>query len=193
MSNSPEDQNLVTDGPKISSRKVLHHEPRHDKSRRAVTICKSIEEVYSFWRDFKNFPFFMKDIERVDVFPNGRSHWVLKLQSGLIAEWDVRITEERPQAVISWESLPDSEVKTSGSVWFHEAPAGRGTIVCLSMNYSVPGGKLVELATMLKGEDPDTLALFNLRRVKAYLETGVIATTEGQPSGRDEDLDKSKH
>jgi uncharacterized membrane protein len=74
-----------------------------------------------------------------------------------------------------------------GAVWFVEAPAGRGTIVRLSLNYSVPGGKFSEWVTKLNGEDPDSLILLNLRRLKALLETGEIPTIEGQPSGREDD------
>jgi len=53
------------------------------------------------------------------------------------------------------------------------------------MTYHVPGGRLTELAGQAAGEDPYSLTLTNLRRLKAYLETGEIPTIEGQPSGRD--------
>jgi hypothetical protein len=62
------------------------------------------------------------------------------------------------------------------------------------MAYSVPGGKLTELVTLMSGESPQVLTLTNLRRLKALMETGEIATVEGQPSGREEDLPPSlKH
>jgi uncharacterized membrane protein len=158
-----------------------------EQSRHSVTIRKTPDEVFAFWRDFSNMPRFMKDITEVTVLSPTRSHWVVTLKHGPSVEWDAEIISERPGQMISWQSVGDSEVKQAGSVWFIKAPGDLGTIVRLSMNYTVPGGKLVEAATKLLGEDPDTLIIVNLRRLKAFLETGEIPTTEGQPSGRDDD------
>jgi uncharacterized membrane protein len=57
------------------------------------------------------------------------------------------------------------------------------------MDYSVPGGKLTEFLTFFSGESPDILILTNLHRLKAFLETGEIPTTEGQSSGREIEQD----
>ncbi len=158
-----------------------------EKSRHSVTIKKTPEEVFAFWRDFRNMPFFMKDITEVKVLSPKLSHWTVTLKKGPSVHWDAEIISERPGQMISWKSVGDSEVKQAGSVWFIKAPGNLGTIVRLAMNYTIPGRKLVEAATKLMGEDPDSLIIINLRRLKAYLETGEIPTTEGQPSGRDDD------
>ena len=158
-----------------------------EKSRHSVTIKKTPEEVFAFWRDFRNMPFFMKDITSVKVLSPKLSHWTVTLKNGPSVQWDAEIISERPGQMISWQTVGDSEVKQAGSVWFVKAPGNLGTIVRLAMNYTIPGGKLVEAATKLMGEDPDSLIIINLRRLKAYLETGEIPTTEGQPSGRDDD------
>ena len=78
-------------------------------------------------------------------------------------------------------------VQTSGEIRFSEAPAGLGTVVELFMEYKIPGGKLTEIAAMLTGEDAKNLVANNLKRLKGFLETGVIATVEGQSSGRDKE------
>ena len=157
-----------------------------DVSRFAATIGMPVEEVFAFFRDFSNFPTFMKDVKEVRVLSPGKTHWVIELGNGLKAEWDAEITAERKGEMISWKSVEGSEVETWGSVWFSPAPRDYGTIVGLDLSYSVPGGKLTELLTKFTGEDPDSLALINLRRLKGYLETGVIATVEGQTSGREQ-------
>ena len=158
-----------------------------DKSHQVITIVgKSPAEVYAFWTDLENFPRFMKDITEVTHVSEGKSHWVFQLKSGFKVEWDAEIVEKREGIMLSWQSLPDSEVETKGSVWFTSAPRNEGTIVSLSMDYSVPGGKLTELLTKITAEDPNSLSKINLRRLKAYLETGEIPTTEGQSSGREE-------
>lgn len=169
-------------------RKNLRGPAHHDDSSRfAITIGAPPDRVFSFFRDFKNIPFFMKDIKAVDVLSVKLSHWVVQLDSGLAAEWDAEITSERKNEMIAWRSIDSSAVKTSGAVWFTAAPQNRGSVVSLLLNYKVPGGKLTELITKLNSEDPDSLAQINLRRLKAHMETGEIATIFGQSSGRDED------
>ncbi len=170
---------------------LLHNAER---ARHSVTINKPHAEVYEFFRNFKNLPLFMKDLASVEVKSPKLSHWTVQLENGLKAQWDAEIIAEQPGEMISWQSVGDSEVKQAGSVWFVKAPANLGTIVRLAMNYTIPGGKMSEIATRLMGEDPNTLMIVNLRRLKAYLETGEIPTTKGQPSGRDEDLaPEAKH
>ena len=160
-----------------------------NKLHRAVTIQKKPQEVFEFWRNFSNMPLFMKDVAKVEITTPKTSHWLVQLKTGLSAEWDAVITEEREGKMISWCSVENSPVQTSGTVWFEIAPARQGTIVRLSMDYKVPGGKLADLASALTGESPDMLICTNLKRLKALLETGEIPTTEGQPSGRDENHD----
>lgn len=158
-----------------------------DKSHYAVTIGLPVEEVFSFFRDFENLPRFMKDLKKIKILDSKKSHWVVEVKGGFKAAWDAEITSERPNEMISWKSLKGSEVETSGAVFFMRAPADRGTVVSLTLDYKIPGGKLAELATLFTGDHPLELAFINLRRLKAYLETGEIPTTEGQPSGREPD------
>jgi len=47
-----------------------------------------------------------------------------------------------------------------------------------------PGGRLGSLFTRLIGDEPELELAKDLRRLKQLLETGEIATTEGQPAGR---------
>lgn len=156
------------------------------KTRCSITITGiSPHEVYTFWRALENLPRFMDGIERVDVLSERRSRWVAQPKAGLQPEWEAEITQDLPGRMIAWESVEGS-VDTTGEVWFSEASGQRGTVVSLSMDYAVPGGKLTELAAMLIGQDPETVTRKNLHRLKAYLETGEIPTIQGQPNGRNE-------
>lgn len=162
-----------------------------NKVLQSITVGRTPQEVFFFWRDFSNLSFFMKDIHRVQVLSRTLSHWEVKLKSGLKTEWDAEITQEMEGKQISWASTEGSPVTTVGTVIFEKAPADLGTVVRLSMYYEIPGGKLSELATSLTAESPDILIQTNLKRLKAFLETGEIATTEGQPSGRKEKSETS--
>jgi uncharacterized membrane protein len=159
----------------------------------AVTIGKPVAEVFKFFRNFENLPRFMKDLKEIRILSDKKSHWVVEIKAGYKAEWDAQITQEKENQMIAWSSVEGSEVDTEGVIWFLEAPMGLGTQVILKLDYSIPGGKPAEWLTMLKGEDPNSLAFTNLRRLKCFLETGEIATTVGQSSGRDEDMKDIQH
>jgi uncharacterized membrane protein len=55
------------------------------------------------------------------------------------------------------------------------------------MGFDPPGGPLGALAASIFGEIPRQQMQNDLRRLKQLLETGEIATTEGQSSGRRRD------
>lgn len=135
------------------------------KRQLTVTVAVSPAIVYSFFRDFENFPLFMKDLKSVEVVSQKSSHWTVKAK-GLIAEWDAEITEERPGEMISWKSVDGSEIETSGSLWFSPAPEILGTTITFILDYKVPGGNLTDLFTIMSEVDPKPLAFINLRRLK---------------------------
>lgn len=44
-----------------------------------------------------------------------------------VVEWEPEITNERPNELINWQSVPDSLMNGSDSVQFRRAPADGGT------------------------------------------------------------------
>lgn len=150
---------------------------------RSITIDMSPEALYNFWRNFENLPQFMAHLEDVTVQGNQRSHWVAKGPAGTQFEWDAEITEDQPNQLIAWRSLPDAQVSNQGTVRFQPAPADRGTEVRVTMQYDPPAGPLGAGIAKLFGEEPRQQVDGDLRRLKQMLEAGEIATIEGQPSG----------
>jgi len=151
---------------------------------KSITIGKSPEELYSFWRQFDNLPRFMKHLESVTCTGLNQWHWIAKGPVGTDVEWDAEIYNEKPNELIAWRSLPGADITNAGSVRFE--PAGeRGTVVKVNLNYNAPGGKVSAFLAKLFGQEPGQIIEEDLRRLKQILETGEIATTEGQPSGRD--------
>ena len=150
----------------------------------SVTINRAPEELYRFWRDFQNLPRFMKHLESVREWGDGRSHWAAKAPTGTTVEWDAEITEDRPNELIAWRSLEGADVDSVGSVRFIRAPGGRGSIVKVEMRCSPPAGMVGATLAKLLGKDPGRQIKENLRRFKQIMEAGEIITTEGQPAGR---------
>lgn len=150
---------------------------------KSITIGKSPSELYTFWRDFENLPKFMSHLESVVCVTPNRSHWIAKGPAGKFVEWDAEVYNEKPNELIAWRSL-EGEVTNAGSVRFEDA-GERGTVVRVVLNYNAPGGKLSALVARLLGGEPGQMIEDDLRRLKQILETGEVASIEGQPSGRD--------
>ena len=152
--------------------------------KHSTTVDRPAGELHDFWRDESNAPKFMSNIESARKTGEKTSHWASKGPLGKTFEWDSEVINEEPGRLIAWKSLPGGGVSNAGTVRFEPATGGRGTVVTLEINYEPPAGSLGVAAAKLLGEDPDVQARENLRRFKQLMEAGVIATVEGQTSGR---------
>lgn len=151
---------------------------------KTVTVNRPLEEVFSFWRDFANLPKFMKHLESIRVTDSRHSRWIARGPMGTTVEWEAEIFNEKPNELIAWRSLPGSEIDHAGSVRFRKAPGNRGTEVHVELNYEPPGGRLGAAIAWLFREEPRLQIDDDLARFKQVMETGEIATVEGQPKGR---------
>lgn len=149
---------------------------RHVK--KAVTIRRPPEEVYAFWRRLENLPRFMHYIDDVQELDERRSRWRVRGPAGALLEWEAEVVDDRPGEHVSWRSVNGADVENAGSVYFVEAPGGRGTEVYLELHYAPPAGRLgVAFATLFRRE-PAQQALEDLRRLKQVLETGQVVHSD---------------
>lgn len=157
----------------------------HDASiAKSVTISRSPEEVYRYWKQLENLPRFMKHLKNVRRIDDRRSHWTARAPFGRSVEWDAELLEDVENRRLTWRSLPGSDVDHRGSVEFRPAPGNRGTEVHVRLDYHRPGGRAGEALAMMLFEHPEQQIREDLRRFKALVETGELPTTEGQPNGR---------
>lgn len=154
------------------------------KVEKTVTINRSAEELYRFWRNFENLPRFMKHLKFVRVIDDKRSHWIANAPLDNSVEWDAEIINEQENHLIAWTSVEGAEINNSGFVRFQPAPHGRGTEVKVVIEYQPPFGAVGATVAKLFGEEPEQQIGDELHRFKQLMEAGEIATVEGQPSGR---------
>jgi uncharacterized membrane protein len=154
------------------------------KVSRSMTINRSREDLFRFWRNFENLPRFMSHLESVQTTGDKRSHWVAKAPLGRAVAWDAEIITERPNELIGWRSLEGSEVDCAGSVHFLPALGGQGTEVHIVLKYDPPGGRFGAAMAWLFGEAPEQQIQEDLRRFKQIMEAGEVPTRYGQPAGR---------
>lgn len=150
---------------------------------KTVTINKSPEELYRFWRNFENLPRFMDHVESVQVKDSMHSHWKVKGPGGKVVEWDAVIINDIAGELIAWKST-NAEIANAGSVRFRSAPGGRGTEVTVNLEYDPPAGKAGMFVAKLLGEEPTQQVQDDLRRFKQVMEAGEVPTTDGQPTAR---------
>jgi uncharacterized membrane protein len=164
---------------RLSDGDTRQYGSRHEvQVTEAITVNRSIEETYGFWRDFSNFPRFMRHIESIDV-TGRRSRWRAKGPAGVRVEWDADLVEDVENERISWRSLEGSDVENHGSVHFGHAPGSRGTEIRVHLHYSPPAGRLGRGIAWLLGSDPESQIREDLRRFKQILETGEVVLSEG--------------
>jgi uncharacterized membrane protein len=141
----------------------------------SITINRSPEEVYQYWRNFENLPRFMSNLDAVQMVDDRRLHWRMRAPTGAQLEWDAELIDDRPNQLIAWRSLPGAELPNSGAVRFVPAPGGRGTEVHVELTYEPPGGRFAAPFAKLLGREQVTN---NLRRLKQLLEAGEIIQSD---------------
>lgn len=177
---------LSTAGLALATRSVTNLDPRSllgvgmgenaIKVQKAININAPIDEVYQFWRNFENFPRFMNHVKEV-VQQNGLSTWKVAGPAGSSFEFQSQITRDIPNEIISWETLPDSQVHHAGFVRFDESWDG-STRLTVQMNYVPPAGALGHAVAQLFGVDPRQAMHEDLLRLKSLLEEGRISTED---------------
>jgi uncharacterized membrane protein len=123
----------------------------------AITISRPRPEVYEFWRRAENLPSF-----------RGSS---------------LELIREDDNELVAWRALREGRLVHFGSLALRDAPGGRGTIVEVRLEYVPSGGSLGSALAHIMGQSPQRMVAEGLRRARQVLETGVIATTQGQPTG----------
>jgi len=146
---------------------------------------KPREEVYRFWRNLENLPRFAPHVLRVRVEDERRSYWEIEGPHGGSVEWESEITRDTPNEEIQWRTTAHRKITNFGSVSFRDAPAGRGTIVRVHLEYVSPAGSLGAAIARMMGRAPQSMVEQALRSLKQLLEAGEVATTQGQSSGRE--------
>jgi uncharacterized membrane protein len=154
------------------------------KVEKTVTINRSPEDLYNFWHNLENLPKFSKHLESVKVIDPKRSHWIAAAPLGAKVEWDSEVVVDEANSLLGWASLPSADIENAGFVRFRAATGGRGTEVKVVMEYSIVGGAVTAAIAKIFGEEPELQVGEDLHRFKQLMETGEIATTQGQSSGR---------
>jgi uncharacterized membrane protein len=140
------------------------------RAERTIRVRAPIKEVYSFWRNFENFPQFMDHVEEVrNMGTDGSmSHWKLKSPLGIKVEYDARLTQDIENKSIGWNSTEGS-MQTTGVVTFTEVDEYTEIHVVMQW-YDPPAGALGEWFSKVF-QKPEDMLQEDLERFKNLVES----------------------
>lgn len=163
------------------------------KAEEAVTIMKTPDELYRFWRNLPNLAKFMRHLENVELLKDGRSRWIAQAPLGVSASWTAKITKDQKNKKIEWQSTPESWIDCTGSVRFKSLPKGRGTEVRVKLKYKPPLGNLGHQLAKLFGDDPSAALRDDLRSFRALMESGEIPFAETQAKTLPQEVEEKQN
>jgi uncharacterized membrane protein len=157
--------------------------PRHENTIEAsVTIRRPVEEVFKFYRDFTNLPRFLGDVIATEQIGPATSQWTIQGPLGIRANWTIRVTEERTNELIRYETAAAPGLRTSWEIHFTSGSQAGETEVREVMK--VPLGRLGRAALALIGKFPTEEVSSNLHRLQEVMETGRVTDTSHSVAGK---------
>lgn len=141
----------------------------------SVVINRPREEIYRFWRDFRNLPRFMTSLESVSYKEDPMlTHWIAVGPLNMRLKWDAELINVHENELIAWRTIGHPDVASAGTVRFESCADPEATHVRITAEYRPPLGRFgVALAALLY-EDPERKVLDDLYRLKELMETGRI-------------------
>jgi uncharacterized membrane protein len=148
---------------------------RAGERRRTVRIRESIElergvgDVFTFFKDFENFPRVFGGLKSVIDYEDGRAHWEAYTPSGKVIAWNTVITKYVPNCVIGWESVAGSPVETRNILRFTALGADR-TRIDVETAYRPTETPWRDAVSALIGVSPEARLRAEMGHTKSYIE-----------------------
>ncbi|UWZ82200.1 SRPBCC family protein [Occallatibacter riparius] len=147
--------------------------------RTTALVQASPLDCYELWRNYNAVPLWQEQIKEVRITGPKISHWVWDVD-GKTTEWDEELMQDEPGKRIAWRTI-QGDAYNAGEVIFDEAPGGRGTLITYLQEFGE--GKAKTAIDTVRNRNPKQSVIENLRHFKAFMETGEIPRTQGQPHG----------
>jgi uncharacterized membrane protein len=153
------------------------------RMQKTINIFAPVEEVYALWSNPEDFPRFMSHVRHVKHESGNRYRWTVDGPAGAPVSWEAEVTQQVPNQVIAWKSVPGALVRNAGIVRFRSQDAA--TTVHILLSYNPPGGAIGHAVAALFGKDPKRALDDDLVRLKSLLETGKT-TAHGETVRKEE-------
>jgi len=148
----------------------------------SVTIRRPVAAVFGFYRDFANLPRFLGDVMAVEQIGRETYLWTIQGPLGIRVNWRIRVTEERANELICYETVTAPGLRTSWEIRF--APGSDAGETEVREVMKAPLGRLGRAALALMGKFPAEEVMANLHRLKQIMETGKVTDTSYSVRGK---------
>ena len=153
--------------------------PSEQNIQLSQTVNRTSDEIFSFWRDFNNWPLFMEGMDRMQSVEHGFARWT---GEGGSIQGASRILEEQSGSFLRWRSRVGTD-EYEASLDLRPAPANRGTEIHLRLVGLKPQPAISRLLRSVTGDSTEQWGRETLRGLKQLMEAGEVPTTDGQPHG----------
>lgn len=140
--------------------------------RTSLTVNRSVDQVYGFWRKLENLPLFMKHLSQVTVLSPTESEWKATLPFYGDMQWKAMIVKEKLNEMLGWSSVPEAAVHHAGKVVF-SAIGDDVTELQITISFRPPLGTLGENISRAFTGKMEAILLQDIKNFKAYLEAGA--------------------
>jgi uncharacterized membrane protein len=161
-------------------------DPHPFSIRQSITVLRPLDDCYLFCTDLMNARRYIPNVYSVEQINSSRSRWTFTDQKKMAQiPIDVNIIEGGSNTnTVTWQAFVDTKLDVSGTIRFREAPRPGETEISVDITINPPIGAVG--AAFMKAIGPVTRSMVEhtLHRFKQLIETGEIATTTDQSSGR---------
>lgn len=147
-----------------------------------ITIRRDVGEVFCFYRNFKNLPRFLGDVMAIKLIGSTHSLWTIQGPLGIRVKWMIRVTEERTNELIRYETVSLPGLRTYWEIHFARGSEDGETVVRELMK--APLGRVGRAALALMGRFPAEEVAANLHRLQQLMETGRVTDTSYAVAGK---------
>ena len=95
----------------------------------SVTIRRTVNGVFGVYWDFKNLPRFLGDVMAIEQIGPATSRWTIQGPLGIRTNWTIRVTEERANELIRYETVTSPGLRTYWAIHFAVGPGAGDTEV----------------------------------------------------------------
>ncbi len=151
----------------------------------STTVARPADDVLALWGNGARMPGFFRAISAVEELNERRWRWTIDLPAGKSATFETDVDENPAAGTITWRTIA---LPFQGTLTLHvrPAPGSRGSELRLVAEIAQEHVFVTALGQQIGRLALQPLLADALARFKQLTETGQLATTEGQPSARDE-------
>jgi len=143
--------------------------------KRSTTVARPAPELYREWRTPQRLADFIVGAEPITVMDERRTRWAVRIPGLGWKTWASEIVEDRPDEVIAWRTIGETDLPHEWTVRFGPAHDPLATIVTVEIRSHVAGGQVTDALARLTGRSLEDHAATTLRNFKSLMETGRVA------------------